>query len=461
MFRLPGLPMGSGSATFRTMVQPSGTRHPPASVLAERRARAARALGGGVMVLGAAPIRRRSRDTEYPYRPDSDLFYLTGVTQPDAVAVLTGGDEPRFILFVPERDPRSELWSGPRPGPEEAAERFGADETLPLRKLDDALPDLLAGADRLCFRLGRGNALERMVVDALGQARMRGPRTGGGPRAVEDPGQILDDLRLVKDAYEIETIREAVAITVEGHLAGMNAVGPGVGEWVVEATVDATFRRLGARGAAFETIVGSGPNGCVLHYVANDRVVMAGDLVLVDAGAEVGLYAGDVTRTYPADGRFTPAQRAVYDVVDRARAAGIAAARPGGTIADVHRAAVGVITEGLVDLGVLSGTADALVEEEAYKPWFPHQTSHWLGLDVHDPGDYARDGASRVLEPGMVFTVEPGLYFAPGAEGVPADFAGIGVRVEDDVLVTFQGVENLTAGVPTDADAVEARVRAE
>jgi Xaa-Pro aminopeptidase len=429
-------------------------RTPPAERLRARRASVLEALGAGVMVLPATPVQFSSRDTDLAYRPDSELFYLTGVEEPDAVAVLSGGDPGAWTLFVAERDSDRELWGGPRDGPAEAVERFGPDACHPLSELDRRLPDLLAPADRVYARLGRGDTVERLVVQALERGRARGPRTGTGPRGVVDPGEILDDLRLRKDADEIERIRAAAALTVEGHRAAAAAIRPGRGEWWVQAELEAAFGR-GGGAPAFGTIVGSGANACVLHYRANDAYIADGALVLVDAGAELALYNGDVTRTYPASGRLTDAQRRVYDLVEAARAASVAAVRPGVTVAAVHQAAVRVLVEGLVDLGVLHGDVDDLVAQDAHKPFYPHQTSHWLGLDVHDPGDYARGGAPRTLEPGMVLTVEPGLYFRPGGDERVEPYAGIGVRIEDDVLVTETGHENLTQALPTAPDDIE------
>jgi len=431
----------------------------PAIRFEERRSSVLRALGRGVMVLPAAPLLYRSRDTEVAYRADSELFWVTGATEPGTVAVLMGGDEPRFLLFVRECDSEAELWSGPRLGPDAAAERFGVSETYPLSELDFRLPGLLRGGDRIHFRLGRHPALDRMVVDALGEARLRGARRGTGPRAVVDPGEILDDLRLMKDAWELERLRAAAALSVEAHRAGIAAIRPGAGEWQVQAAVEAVLRCGSGAGPGYQTIVGSGPNACVLHYVANSRIIQEGDAVLLDAGAEVGLYQGDITRTYPAGTTFSDRQRSLYDVVEAARAAGVAAVGPGATVDDVHRAAVHVIVEGLGELGILDATAGDPVEQEAYRSLFPHQTSHWLGLDVHDVGDYARGGASRPLEPGMVLTVEPGLYVPSGQEGPAAQWAGIGVRIEDDVLVTSEGHEVLTAGLPTRAGDIEALAR--
>lgn len=429
-------------------------RTPPAERLRARRASVLEALGSGVMVLPAAEVQFSSRDTDLAYRPDSELFYVTGVEEPDAVAVLSGGDPGTWTLFVAERDPDRELWGGPRDGPAEAMERFGPDACHPLTELEQRLPDLLAPADRVYARLGRGGRTERLIVAALERARARGPRTGTGPRGVVDPGEILDDLRLRKDEHEIERIRAAARLTIEGHRAAAGAIRPGRGEWWVQAELEAAFGRGGGV-PGFGTIVGSGANACVLHYRANDASIADDALVLVDAGAELGLYNGDVTRTYPASGRFTDAQRRVYDVVEAARAAAVAMVRPDVTVAAVHQAAVRAVVEGLIDLGALAGDVDELVARDAHKPYYPHQTSHWLGLDVHDPGDYARAGTARALEPGMVLTVEPGLYFRPGGDERVEPYAGIGVRIEDDVLVTETGHENLTLALPTAPDDIE------
>ena len=430
----------------------------PVALFAGRREATLAALGDGVMVLPAAPVLMRSRDTEHDYRPDSELFYLTGATEPGTVAVLLGGAEPRFVLFVHPRDPEVELWTGRRLGPEESAERFGADESYPLDELESRLPALLQEGDRAHYRIGRGDHVEDLVLEALSRARSRGGRRGTGPRAVVDPGEILDDMRLRKDDLEVERLRRAAAVTVAGHREGLEAIHPGVGEWTIQAAIEAAFLRGGATGPGYGTIVGSGPNACVLHYVENRRTVREGDVVLIDAGAEVALYNGDITRTFPASGRFDEAQRSVYEVVERARVAAMAAVRPGASIGDVHGRAVTVLVEGLVALGVLEGDVDDLTTAEAYKPYYPHQTSHWLGLDVHDPADYARNGASRTLEAGMAFTIEPGLYFRPGIGGRAERLEGIGVRIEDDVLVTADGCENLTAALPTACDDVEALV---
>jgi Xaa-Pro aminopeptidase len=431
----------------------------PAERFQARRAAVFERLGNGVMVLPASPVQRSSRDTERRYVPDRELNYLTGLTDPESLVVLVGGSEPELVIFVRERDPDAELWAGPRLGPEAVAERVGSGGCHPLSEMGDRLPEILGRGDRIHFRPGRGGRVERYVLEALERARERGQRTGSGPRGILDPGEILDDLRLVKDEHEIECIRAACRVTIEGQRAGARAIRPGVGEWVVEAAIEGAFRMAGAEGPSFDTIVGSGANACVLHYVANGACVPEAGLVLMDAGAQVALYHGDVTRTYPAAGSFTGPQRDVYTIVEIALGAAVDTVRPGATIGDVHDATVRSLTGSLADLGVLKGDTDGLIEQGAYKPFFPHQTSHWLGLDVHDPGDYTRHGEPRRLAPGMVFTVEPGLYFRPD---VPheraAAFAGIGVRVEDDVTVTDTACEVLTASLPTGAAEVEALV---
>ena len=422
-----------------------------------RRERVLAQLGADAMVLEGASIRYASRDTEYRFRPDSELFYLTGLEEPEAVAVLRGhAQEERFVLFVQPRDAKAELWSGPRLGPDEAKELCGADVVHPLGELEQQLPGLLESAGRVYHRLDQSPQVERSVRAALHQARRRGARDGSGPRGVLDPGEILDDLRLLKDSLELERLRSAAALSVGGLFEAGRAVSPGMGEWELEAILESSFRRAGGDGPSYPSIVASGGNACVLHYVDNSRRIERGDLVLIDAGASLDLYCGDVTRTLPASGSFTREQRAVYEVVEAARAAAVESVCPGATVADVHARAVEVLTEGLMALGALEGDPAQLIEEKKHETFFPHRTSHWLGLDVHDPGDYAREGKGRVLEPGMVLTVEPGLYFAPGSDATPTRFAGIGVRIEDDVLVTPNGHDVLTSALPTETAEVEA-----
>ncbi len=429
----------------------------PGAIFRRRRERVLRELGSGAMLLPAAPIRYRAGDSEVRYRPDSELYYLTGFTEPGAVLLLRGyADRDRSLLFVRPRDEVAELWSGPRLGPEGALELVGVDDARPVGGLRAALPELLEGADRVHFRLGVHPELEGGVVQALREARLRGTKTGTGPRAVVDPGEILDEMRLRKDPREIELLRDAARVSIQGFRAALARVGPGVGEWEVEAEMEAGFRRHGAMGPSFATIVGSGANTCVLHYIDNGRRMEGGELVLIDAGAEVRMYSGDITRTVPVSGRFTPEQRAIYEVVDSARREAIEAVAPGVRTSEIHERSTAAITRGLRELGLLEGSMGSLIEAKAWERWFPHRTSHWLGLNTHDVGDYARKGQPRPLEEGMVLTIEPGLYFPPGDEH---RFRGIGIRIEDDVLVTEGGAEVLTAALPTSAEEVEALVR--
>ena len=422
-----------------------------------RRERVFEAIDSSVMVLPGASVRYASRDTEYRFRPDSELYYVTGVLEPDAVAVLRGhAEEQRFVLFVRERAADAELWSGPRVGPGDAVVRYDADAAYSTAELTERLPSLLAGARAVHYRLGRGTETDVLVQKALRQARARGARKGTGPRSVIDPGVVLDEMRLRKDAGEVQRIRRATSITVDAFRLAGAGIRPGRGEWELEAMVDGAFRSAGADGPGYQTIVASGESACVLHYVDNARVVRSGNLVLLDAGAAVSLYHADLTRTFPASGSFTESQRSVYEIVERARDAAVKAVRPGALVADVHETALREIVGGLIALDVLEGPVEDRIGDEGYKPFFPHQTSHWLGLDVHDVGDYARNGVSRRLEPGMVLTVEPGLYLRPGFDDVPDRLRGIGVRVEDDVLVTEDGHEVLSAELPTAASEVEA-----
>ena len=426
-----------------------------------RRERFLEKIGGGVAVVCAGPQLIRSRDTEVKYRVNSDFHYLTGFHEPDSVAVLTPHDDgARFTLFVRPRDPEKERWDGPRAGVEGAAERYGADAAHPLSELDDRLKGLLEEGDAIWYALGSDEAMDRRVTELVRLWRLKSARTGKGPVDVRDPGGVLDVLRRIKEPGELDALRAACRLSARGHLNAIRAARPGVGEWELQAIVDGTFLAAApGAGPAFETIVGSGANGTVLHYVVNRRRTEDGDLVLIDAGAELGMYAGDITRTWPVSGRFTPAQRAVYDVVLASLEAAIAECRPGAGFSAGHEAARRVLTQGMVDLGLLSGSVDGLIESEDFKRFFMHQTSHWLGLDVHDAGPYRDAGRDWcALEPGMVLTVEPGLYIAPELDDVPPELRGIGIRIEDDVLVTEHGPEILTRDVPVDPDALAALV---
>lgn len=418
----------------------------PPHPFAERRCAVLSQLEDGSMLLPASPVRFKNGDSEYRYRPASELFYLTGWELPECIALLRGfADEDRFVLFTAEPDPARELWTGKRPALAEAKERFGACAVHPLERFDALAPGLLAGGDRVLYRLGESGRCDRAVRSALAKGRALWARRGAGLRTVADPGTILDEMRVRKDPAEVARIREAVRITAEAFPEGLACVADGAGEWEVEATLEAGFRQRGAQGPAFATIVAAGEAACTLHYVANDRRMRAGELVVVDAGAEFGWYAADVTRTVPVSGRTSGLRRDAWEVVRRAQAAAVGACGPGVAVADVHRAAAEVVAEGLIALGAVRGPAGRVLEEKAYRPFFPHNTSHWLGLDVHDPGTYG------ALAPGMVLTVEPGLYFHPGACPRRPGLEGTGIRIEDDVLVTEDGAEVLTAAAPAPA----------
>ena len=427
-----------------------------AEIFRARRERFLEAIGQGVAVLCSAPELIRSRDTDIHYRQDSDLWYLTGFPEP-AVAVLTPHDaEHRFTLFVRPRDPERETWDGPRWGVEGARERFGADAAYPLAELEERLKPLVQAGHALWYALGSNEAMDRRVAGWVRGWRLGSPRGAKGPTDVRDPSSVLDGMRLVKDAGEIERVRRACRLSADAHLAAMHAARPGVGEWELANVIDSTFRAAGPdAGPGYPSIVGSGVNATILHYTLNSQRVRDGDLVLIDAGAEWGMYCGDITRTFPVNGRFTPAQRAVYDVVLDAEDAAIAMTKPGVTVKEIHEATRDRLVRGMVSLGLLSGEPAELVESEAFKRFFMHQTSHWLGLDVHDAGDYRpRGGDWLPLAPGMVLTIEPGLYI-PDADDVPAELRGIGVRIEDDVVVTEDGCEILTRDVPVDPEAIE------
>jgi Xaa-Pro aminopeptidase len=428
---------------------------------AGRRARVFDAMdASSAVVLGAAPELRVGPDTDLKYVADADVWYLTGHPEPETVAVLRrAGDDVLFVLFVRPRNAASELWTGARGGVEAAAARYGADEAYPVTELAERLPALLSDCDDVYARLDAGRPeVDDSVRRVIAAGRRSRPRTGRGPFRLIDPGPLLGAQRLFKDAAELEAMREAARITVESFTDAAASISEGAGEWEIEAAIDGGFRRRGATGAAFPTIAASGPNATVLHYIANDRTIGANELVLVDAGARHSMYCADITRTFPSASRFDGAGRAVYDIVLAAHDAAIAAARPGCTIDDVHMAATRVLVQGLLDLGLVDGDVDSLIEnDDDVRRFCPHRTSHWLGLDVHDAGAYVNsDGSPRTLEPGMVFTVEPGLYIPMVDDSAAEELNGIGVRIEDDVLITADGHEVLTAALPVAADEVAA-----
>jgi Xaa-Pro aminopeptidase len=429
----------------------------PATRYARRRRQLMRHAGDdAILVIPAAPERVRSRDTHYPYRQDSDLWYLSGFPEPEAVLVLVPGrGAGESILFCRERDPEREGWDGPRVGPEGAVDGHGMDDAYPITDIDEILPGLLEGRSRVYYHFGRDVEFDLKLIGWVNRVRAQVRRGAQPPHEFLELGHLLDEMRLFKDRDEIRLMRRAAAITVEAHRAAMDAVRPGMHEYQLQAELERVFRASNAW-PAYGSIVGAGANGCVLHHVANDGPVRDGDLVLVDAGAEYRGYAADITRTFPANGRFTREQRILHDLVGDAQSAALAQARPGVAYEAGHRAAVEVLTDGLLRLGLLKGSLRKAIAGEDYKRFYRHKTGHWIGLDVHDVGEYRIDGESRLLEPGMVFTIEPGLYVDPGDRSVPAKWRGIGIRTEDDVLVTRDGHEILTDGLARSADEIEA-----
>jgi len=417
-------------------------------------------MGSGVAIFASTPVALRNNDVEHDYRQDSDLFYLCGLDEPGSVLLLsTVHAEHRAVLFVRPRDPAREVWDGPRVGVDGAVSQHGVNAAYPLGELADKLPDYLQDAPQLYYRLGRDRGFDERVLSALDVVRSRA-RTGVlPPRTIVDPGTIVHEMRLRKSPAEIQTMLRAADITTEAHVRTMAIAKPGLYEYELEAELMRVFRARGAERPAYGSIVGSGPNATILHHRRNDRRIEDGELVLIDAGAEFGYYACDVTRTFPVSGRFSPAQRAIYDLVLSAQLAAIAAVRPGTTLPAIHQVALDVLVEGLVALGLIDGPFQEAMEQERYKPYYMHRTSHWLGMDVHDVGDYFVAKQPRVLEPGFVLTIEPGLYIANGSPCDPK-WHGIGVRIEDDVLVTADGGQVLTPNIPKSAADVEEHLAA-
>ena len=410
---------------------------------------------GAIIIVPAAPERIRNNDAHYPYRQDSDLVYLTGFEEPESVLVLVPGrNAAETILFCRERDRAREQWDGPRLGPEQAPVDLLVDDAFPIADIDDILPGLVEGRERVYYHFGRDAEFDLRVLGWINRVRAEVRRGARAPHEIIALGYLLHELRLFKSRGEVQLMRRSARIAAEAHTRVLNMCQPGMTEFEIEAEIMHTFRRQRAV-AAYEPIVAAGANACVLHYRANQCELKDGDLLLVDAGAEYACYASDITRTIPINGRYSPEQRAIYQLVLDAQLAAIAEARPGRHWNDVHDAAVKTITAGLIKLGLLKGSLAKNLKDERYKDFYMHKTGHWIGLDVHDVGDYRIDGQPRLIEPGMVMTVEPGIYIAPDARDVPAQWRGIGVRIEDDVLVTRNGPEVLTAGVVKDIDAIE------
>jgi len=431
-------------------------------VFAARRARVLEELAPGhAMLLMPHHHHLRNGDAEFRYRQCSDILYLSGWQDPECAVLLRPGSEAPFVLFVQDKDQEMEIWTGIRAGPEGATRDFGADAAYTWAELGPKLGELVIGFHTLHYRAGEDADFDRKVLSSIARKRKIATRRhlAPVPDSFVNPGRILHELRLFKDPLELDVMRRAGAITAKAHLAAMREAADGVREFELEALIDYTFRKHGGNGPGYTSIVGGGANACILHYITNREPLRDGDLVLIDAGCELDWYTADVTRTFPVSGHFTQAQRELYEVVLEAQLACIDHCRPGSTFKSVHELAIRKLTEGLVGLGVLSGDVDELIEKEDYKRYYMHGTSHWLGMDVHDVGSYLGEEGSRELAPNMVLTVEPGLYVMQDDEQAPERFRGIGIRIEDDVLVTEGQPDVLTASIPKTVEEIEAACR--
>lgn len=410
---------------------------------------------GSIIIQPNAPERVRNRDVYYPFRSDSDFYYLSGFPEPESVLVLVP-DRPQgeFLLFCREKDAEQETWHGRRAGLEGACAEYGADDAFPITDLDDILPGLLENKERIYYTMGRYVEFDQRLVSWLNRVTSKGRAGVHAPDQFVSLGHVVHEMRLFKSSQELKAMRRAAKIAAEAHKRAMAVCRPGMREYQVEAELLHCFMQHGARAPAYPSIVGSGANSCILHYTENTATMKDGDLLLIDAGAEYDYYASDVTRTFPVGGEFSEAQRLAYEIVLEAQAAAIAEVRPGNGWNEPHEAAVEVITRGLVDLGILKGRLRKLIDAEAYRPYYMHKTGHWLGMDVHDVGDYKLADEWRIFEPGMVTTIEPGLYFAASIRDLPQAWWNIGIRIEDDVLVTETGHEVLTIEAPKSVDDV-------
>ena len=410
-----------------------------------------------VAIIPAAREAVRSHDTNYRYRQNSDFFYLTGFEEPDAIAVIAPSKEKKVTMFVRPRDPEREIWDGYRAGVEGAVRDFSADEAFPIGEFDEKLPEILDGPQVLYYAFGHSTPeMDQKIIRQLTQMRETNRRPLEPPATIVDPTSILHEMRVLKTPEEIEIMQRAADIAAEAHVEAMKAVRPGMKEYEVEALLEQVFRRHGAAGPAYTSIVGAGANATVLHYINNDGELRDGELLLVDAGAEYKGYASDITRTFPINGRYTKAQREIYELVLETQMSCVEMVRPGVTHDELKAHSVEMLTEGMVQLGLLKGEPAVLIKEEKYKQFYMHGLGHLLGIDVHDVGIYYYDKQSRALEPGVVMTIEPGIYVAPDTKDIPEQYLGIGVRIEDDVLCTANGPRVLTTKVPKQADEIEA-----
>ncbi|HEC15358.1 MAG TPA: Xaa-Pro aminopeptidase [Sedimenticola sp.] len=423
-----------------------------------RRRQLMRMMGpDSIAILPSAPVATRNRDVEYPYRPDSDFYYLTGFPEPEAVAVLIPGrKQAEYVLFCRERDKKKEMWDGARAGQAGACDVYGADDSFPIGDLGDILPRMLEQRERVFYAMGCNADLDRQLGEWVNHLRNESRSGLHGPLEFVALDHYLHDMRLYKSRSEIKAMRTAARISAKAHRRAMQVCRPGMMEYQLEAEITHECARHGARSQAYPAIVGGGGNACVLHYIDNDNELRDGDMVLIDAGCEYDYYASDITRTFPVNGIFSGPQRELYELVLAAQEAAIKKLKPGNHWDDPHQAAVKVITKGLVELGILKGSVPKLIRDKAYNKYYVHRTGHWLGMDVHDVGDYKIDGEWRLLEPGMVMTVEPGLYIPKGTRGVPAKWRNMGIRIEDDLLVTKDGHDVLTKDAPKTVAEIEA-----
>jgi Xaa-Pro aminopeptidase len=428
-----------------------------ASEYKRRRRELMRMMGSNsIAILPAAAQLIRNRDVHYPYRPDSDFFYMTGFAEPDAVcALIPGRKHGEYILFNRERDPQKEQWDGARAGQEGACDDYGADDSFPIGDMDDILPGMLEQCDRVYYAMGCSPELDRKLTEWITRLRCDSRSGQQGPMEIIALDHYLHEMRLFKSRSELKVLRQAARISAAAHKQVMQACKPGVWEYQLEAVFAQACTHKGARAQAYPPIVGGGENGCILHYIDNKDQLQDKQMLLIDAGCELDCYASDITRSYPVNGRFSAAQRQLYELVLAAQEAAIKKVGPGNHWNDPHDAAVRTITRGLIKLGIIKGTLAKAIKEEKYKPFFPHRTGHWLGMDVHDVGDYKVDGAWRLLEPGMVLTIEPGIYIPSGSKKVAKKWWGIGIRIEDDVLVTKTGCDVLTKDAPKTVAEIE------
>ncbi|WP_312256691.1 Xaa-Pro aminopeptidase [Stutzerimonas nitrititolerans] len=433
------------------------TRIPKSEYARRRQTLMARMEPNSIAILPAAPMYIRNRDVEHVYRQDSDFQYLSGFPEPEAViALIPGREHGEYVLFCRERDPERELWDGLRAGQDGAIAHYGADDAFPIGDIDDILPGLIEGRERVYYAIGTNETFDHQLMEWIKMIRSKARQGAQPPSEFVALDHLLHDMRLYKSANEVKVMRHAAEISARAHVNAMRASRAGLHEYHLEAELDYEFRKGGAKMPAYGSIVAAGKNACILHYRENDAALEDGDLVLIDAGCEIDCYASDITRTFPVNGKFSPEQNAIYELVLAANEEAFKHIAPGKHWNEAHEATVRVITAGLVELGLLEGDVEALIAAEAHKAFYMHRAGHWLGLDVHDVGDYKIGGEWRVLEPGMAMTVEPGIYIAADNQDVARKWRGIGVRIEDDVVVTKTGCEILTGGVPKAVAEIEA-----